>query len=280
MSVILVLGGYGGFGSRLSRELARKGHEVIAAGRNEKKALEFAARTPGVRGEQMERSKAKEALARLRPNILVDASGPFQDADYSVARACAEAGVHYLDLADGRAFVGGIAELDSLAREKNVVVVSGASSVPGLSGAVARHLAKGMSHVELVEAQISSTSRATAGDAVVKAILSYIGRPVRIRRGGRWQTAIGWGEPRWEDFEADGRKPLRHRMTQIADVPDHDSLPESLPGCPSAVFRAGGEIALGNRALRAAGWLARLGIVKSLSPTAPFWIAAARATRG
>ncbi|MBX7483354.1 hypothetical protein [Qipengyuania qiaonensis] len=34
MSLILVLGGYGGFGGRISRRLSDAGHEVVVAGRS------------------------------------------------------------------------------------------------------------------------------------------------------------------------------------------------------------------------------------------------------
>ena len=68
--------------------------------------------------------------------MLINATGPYQEQDYSLARACIAAGVHYLDLADARAFVTGIGVLDAEARSAGVLAVSGASTVPGLSGAV------------------------------------------------------------------------------------------------------------------------------------------------
>ena len=46
--------------------------------------------------------------AASSPQVVVYASGPFQGQDYAVARACVRVGAHCIDLADGRAFVGGI----------------------------------------------------------------------------------------------------------------------------------------------------------------------------
>ena len=43
MKRILVIGGYGGFGARLSRRLAAAGHHVLVAGRSADKAARFAA---------------------------------------------------------------------------------------------------------------------------------------------------------------------------------------------------------------------------------------------
>ena len=53
--------------------------------------------------------------------------GPYQGQDYRLARPASPRGVHYVDLADARAFVTGIAALDEAARRAGVLVVSGAS---------------------------------------------------------------------------------------------------------------------------------------------------------
>ena len=75
-------------------------------------------------------------LKRRQADILINATGPYQAQDYRLARTCIAAGVHYLDLADAREFVTGIVDLDAEARHAGVLVVSGASTVPGLSAAV------------------------------------------------------------------------------------------------------------------------------------------------
>jgi hypothetical protein len=50
-------------------------------------------------------SDPDDLLKKLKPNILVHASGLFQNQGYEVAAACIHNGVHYLDLADRRDFV-------------------------------------------------------------------------------------------------------------------------------------------------------------------------------
>jgi hypothetical protein len=55
---------------------------------------------------------------------------------FSVARSCIAAGANYVDLADNRAWVCGVAadaSLDAAARAAGVAVIAGASTVPGLS---------------------------------------------------------------------------------------------------------------------------------------------------
>ncbi|HKP25894.1 MAG TPA: saccharopine dehydrogenase NADP-binding domain-containing protein, partial [Dongiaceae bacterium] len=81
-------------------------------------------------------SKDLAALMARRSDVVVNTIGPFQGADYRVAEACIAAGIHYIDLSDSHAFVAGIAQLDGAARAKGVAVITGASTVPALSGAV------------------------------------------------------------------------------------------------------------------------------------------------
>lgn len=146
LSRILVIGGYGGFGARLTRRLVDRGHYVLVAGRNKDKAMAFCAglaRTEPVVADR--NSDVDRLLAEHRTDLLIDAAGPFQESGYQVPLACARASVSYLDLADAREFVTGIISVDDAARQGGVAVISGASSVPALSGAVARHLTDGRS---------------------------------------------------------------------------------------------------------------------------------------
>jgi hypothetical protein len=86
-------------------------------------------------------------LATAKPDVLVDASGPFQNYrgdPYRVAKGCVAARVHSLDLVDATAFVTGIAALDAAAKAAGVVVLSGASTFPVLSHAAMRRLSDSM----------------------------------------------------------------------------------------------------------------------------------------
>ena len=258
LSRILVLGGYGGFGARLSRRLVGRGHDVIVAGRSLAKAEAFCVAHSGMTPLVADRNgDIGPILVAHRPDVLIDAAGPFQDSGYAVPLACARAGVSYIDLADARAFVTGIGALDEAARTAGVAIIAGASSVPALSGAVARRLAEGMNAVRTVEIAISASNHATAGASIASAILSYVGRPVRLWRGRRWDRGWGWQELRRETFRVAGARDLRGRWVAIADVPDHDLLPETLPGRPAVIFRAGTESALQTIGLWLLSWSVR-----------------------
>lgn len=265
MSLILVIGGYGGFGARLCRRLSLAGHRLIVAGRNAEKAARFCAGLEGARPLAMDREGDVGAvLACERPDLVIDAAGPFQHSRYEVPRACIAAAIPYLDLADASGFVCGIDALDREARAAGVAIVSGASSVPALTVAVARRLAAGLERVFSVDTALSAANRATGGTSTVAAILSYVGRPVRLRRGGRWTHVRGWHEIRREDFVLAGGNALRGRLVAIAEVPDHELLPEMLPGRPAVSFRAGTELGFHMLALWLASWPVRWGWLKSL----------------
>jgi NAD(P)-dependent dehydrogenase (short-subunit alcohol dehydrogenase family) len=275
---VLILGGYGGFGSRLSRRLASDGFEVLVAGRDANKAEAFAASLPHARGVVADRNGDIAALlSTWRPAALIDAAGPFQGSGYHVAEACIGAGVDYLDLADARDFVTGIGQLDASARAAGVRIFSGASSVPALSGAVLRHLCDGLDSVDMVEIAISASNRATAGPSVASAILSYAGKPLCLWCGQRWQRIFGWSEKRRMHFAVDGLQPI-NRLVALADVPDHDLVPGNLVGKPAMTFYAGPEFAFQLRAIAALGWLVRLGWLRSLSSLARWLLPLQRLT--
>lgn len=176
---VLVLGGYGGFGGRISRRLAAAGHEVIVAGRDEAKARAFCGGDTALVPALVDRVAIAKALAEHMPDTVVDASGPFQVMDYVVPRACIEAGVHYLDIADGRAFVCGIAELNAEAKAAGVIVISGASSVPALSGAVVRQLtAAALNKLKDADGNLLWRESLIVGQPA-----TLLGRPVEIDEG-------------------------------------------------------------------------------------------------
>ncbi len=258
MKTVLVLGGYGTFGSRIARGAAEAGFEVLVAGRSGAKAAAFCAGRDRLLPVALDRGEGlAEALRRHRPFALVDAAGPFQGSGYAVARAALSAGCHYIDIADGRAFVTGIGALDGDARAAGLCAVAGASSLPALSGAVVGRLAEGLERVHAAEIVLSASSRGTAGRSVTAAVLSYLGKPVRLRRGGRWSEARGWQELRRRDFEIAGEPPLRRRLVALADVPDLDLLPARLPGRPAVSFLAGTDVPLHNIGLWLLSWPVR-----------------------
>ena len=107
------------------------------------------------------------ALLDRGASVVIDAAGPFREGDYRLARAAIAAGIHYVDLADGRAFVAGFPMLDAAAKKAGVVALTGASSTPALSNAVLDKLTAGWTRVDSVEIAISPGNRAPRGLSVI-----------------------------------------------------------------------------------------------------------------
>jgi hypothetical protein len=272
MRRILVLGGYGTFGSRIVRLLAQqKRWAVIVAGRSAEKAEAFA-RSLGdaqVSVRALDRDKIDvAALKALDLWLVIDASGPFQGdqaMDYPVVRAALESGLHYIDIADALAFVRDIGRFDAEAKERGLTVIAGASSVPTLSSAVIAELAQGLEPRE-IEIAISSSNQATLGRSVHAALLSYAGQPIRVRRSGTWREIAGLQDWQAVDIAVPGHVPL-HRIVAPCAVPDLELLPARYPTLRKAIFRAGTELSILNRS---AGLLARLVSARLLKSLTPF----------
>lgn len=236
-------------------------------GRSRERTVAFA-RTLGaperVTVAQLDRSTATAGvIASLNAFCIVDAAGPFQASNYSLARAAIEAGVHYVDLADARDFVAGFGALDDAAKVGGVLAVTGASSTPALSQAVLDELCRGWMRVDDVEIAIAPGGQAQLGLAVTRAILSYAGKPVNVWQHGRWQAQPGWGLLKRLSIEGVGK-----RFVSLVETPDLDIVRARFPTVRNALFRAGVELSVLHLGLWLMTMPVRLGINRFLEPLA------------
>jgi len=239
---ILLVGATGVFGDRLARQLAAMpGVALTVTSRDAARAESLAAKlrddgaVAEVKALPLDNRADLPKLASLAPWLVIDASGPFQGGDYSIARASLEAGAHYLDLADARDHVLGFAgALDPLARERNLVALTGASTTPALSSAVVEALTVGWRRVDSIEAAITPGGASEVGQSVIEAILSYAGRPIPVWRAGRLESVPGWGTA--ERWEIPG---LGHRWVSPVETPDAELLSSRFEVCDRVRFLAG-----------------------------------------
>ena len=260
MTRVLVIGAGGVFGSRLCEGLLRNGFEVVAAGRDLGRAEAIAARLraafPGavVAAAALDTATlTPEDLRAAGAGIVADAAGPFQGAEPATARAAISAGLNYVDLADGRDFVAAFPALDESAKAAGVVALTGCSSTPALSNAVLDRLTQGWREVVSVEAAISPGARAPRGLSVMRAILSWLGRPVRVFDDGGWTTRAGWSGLYRRDFGAAGQ-----RRVSLCETPDLDLFPVRFEPGDRALFLAGLEPAPAHLGAWLLAWLVRL----------------------
>ena len=270
MKKVVVLGGYGNFGKRIVENLARiEGVNILIAGRNLSKSMALIESLKGAALANLGplvidifANDFTEQLATISPFLVIHTSGPFQGQDYRVPIACIACGAHYIDLADDRRFVCDIGELDSQAKNKGVLIVSGASSVPGLSSAVIEHYKNQFSVIESMDLAIAPGNKAERGLATVEAILSYTGHPLNVYREGRWQDVYGWMDSKVNDFG--GFVGKRHLAN--VDVPDLELFPKRYNVSQQVSFQAGLEIPFLHLTMLGMAYLSKIGLVKNWAP--------------
>lgn len=145
MTRILIAGGSGVFGQRLAALLLAEGLGVTLAGRSPRR-LRAAVRGLGG-GERVAAQpldlRDPAALERAAAGHVAVActAGPFSGLPSGLPAAAVRAGAHWLDISDDREWVlrvlGDLA-LDAAARAAGVVVAPGCSTVPAISGILAR----------------------------------------------------------------------------------------------------------------------------------------------
>ncbi len=168
----LVLGGYGNFGARIVRALAASFFiELLIGGRDQGRADALALEVGvGARGVAVDWTSPNFAqdLQALGIELLIHTAGPFQQQDYHVARAAAQAGAHYIDLADGHRFVCDFPQaMDAVFRHAGRTATTSASTVPALSSAVVEHLSEGWQSIDAIDLCIAPAQTAPRGVATL-----------------------------------------------------------------------------------------------------------------
>ena len=110
MQRLVIIGGTGHFGGRICRRIAGEENiELVVTSRSEEKAQEFVDELRsihpnaliGAAGLDQVSPEFDTDLKALCPDLVIHTAGPYQGQNYRVAKACIEAGSHYIDLADG-----------------------------------------------------------------------------------------------------------------------------------------------------------------------------------
>jgi len=262
----LILGGYGNFGARICRALAGDASTaprlaLLVAGRDALRAQALAQTLGhGARGVALDH-KAPGLATTLRQwgvGLVIHTAGPFQAQGYSVAQAAAEAGAHYIDLADGRRFVCDFpAAMHATFAAAGRTAIAGASTVPALSSAVVDHLCTGWQHIDSIDICIAPAQHAPRGQATLAAVLSYCGLPIDVWDAGHWQPQRGWAHPIPVQFHR-----LRPRLGAVCDIPDLEIFPAHYRVSDRVTFRAALEVGLAQRSFAAIAALRQRGVLR------------------
>jgi hypothetical protein len=272
---ILIIGGYGNFGKRLTINLIdHSSHDIIIAGRSKEKANQFLSSLSVEQAHKCSFSELDiyapqldEKLRFINIDIVINAVGPYQlsessASNYPVPNACLAAACHYIDLADARDYVREFAHLfNDKAAQAGLCFISGASTVPGLSCALLDHFQSKFDAIDSVDYGISPGNRTERGEATVASILSYTGKAILGFQDSKSKTLYGWQDLRRADFG----KVLGKRWVSNCDIPDLDILPKRYVGLKNIRFQAGLELSILHLGLWLLSWIRRKGWVKDWS---------------
>lgn len=247
MTTVVVLGATGAMGERVCQGLRRwaPGVLVVGANRSGTGHRDFPVRPADV-------TRAATLAPVLRgADLLVNAVGPYAYDPTPAVQACIDAGVHYVDLAEGRAFVSAVVRAARArgAARAGIVVAPGASTVPGLVTLLATRWRMD-ADVAALSAWLSMGSRNPVSRGLLTGLLAPLGRP--DAEGRRWFTRLA-------RLETDGRR-LAFGRYPIA-------LPDA--GMPMAVRRVPVRLHVGfDRAALTAALVAAAPLLGRLPPGA------------
>jgi NAD(P)-dependent dehydrogenase (short-subunit alcohol dehydrogenase family) len=236
---IAVLGGYGTFGARVSRDLAERGHRVVVAGRDRRRA-ETLARALGsehtwVAADVRDLAACRQAIRGAA--VAVVCAGPFSALGPGPASAALAERAHYVDIADDRGYIRGLRDLDAGFARAHLCAAYGCSSLPAVSSALASSLVRADDRPARARVTLYIGAANPKGEASVRAMVERLGRAVRTPGG----TRPGFGDPQTVPLPP----PFGPRTAYTFDGPEHDLFP-ALLGVPAVDVRVGFELPLAN----------------------------------
>lgn len=255
---VLILGATGNFGKKIARGLVLKNIAIIISGRHEATLLALKKQLSEMAVDTCIdilcfdfKKRLSQELIRLKPPLVINASGHFQPADFTTAINCILLGVNYIDLADAREYVSDFLMLEEQAIKKNCIAITGASTLPCLSAAVLNYYKDEFKTIDSLVYGITLGQKAERGLATFKSILSYVGHRFQDF-SAMPKKMYGWQDLYQQDYPLLGK-----RWMGNCDVPDLDLLPGFFP-IKSIRFSAGIENSVAHLGLWFLSWLVRL----------------------
>jgi len=154
---VLVVGGTGGMGQGVARDLIKQdriqkvflGDINIEPGRLQEKLRS----SPKVSLHKIDVNDHKglvETIRSSKADVVVNCAGPFYKTAVAVARAAVEAKVNYIDICDDYEATEILfnSEIDRLAREAGITVLTGMGSDPGTNNVIVKWYADQMDRVD------------------------------------------------------------------------------------------------------------------------------------
>jgi short subunit dehydrogenase-like uncharacterized protein len=177
----LLYGATGRTGTLIAEEAVARGHRPTLAGRDPERLRALAERLdlPWAAG-------SADDLPRLigEARLVLLAAGPFGTTAPPVLRACLDAGVHYLDIANEIPVAEAVLAVDREARERGITVLPAVGFGTVASDALARHVAEQVPGAVRLELAILPGNDGSSAGARAST-LHVLSGGGQIRRGGR-----------------------------------------------------------------------------------------------
>ncbi len=195
---ILLLGAYGLAGRAIAERLtSHTDYTIIAAGRNRNKMEQLLKdgnrdRTQLLVLDATDVMSLKQACSSA--DFVINAVGPFARTGASIARTVVECGCPYLDCANEQRHYHNLQELDELARQRSVPMVTAAGAIPGISTLLIANLLQrfpSMKEVSCCWAQFRHAYADSGLASMMGGILEAMERPLTLREGSLSPLIIG-----------------------------------------------------------------------------------------
>lgn len=239
---ILILGGYGVFGSLIAKELLDI--PLTIAGRDGAKAARFAATLgPNARGIALNIRNLGACLKAFEGHdAVVHCAGPFAGQDGTVLEACAETKCHYIDIADDRGYTEQVRSFHDRFERRGLTAAYGCSSLPGISGALASVLqSRSQENPTRIRVTLFIGNRNPKGEAAVGSVFRILGKFIKAPQG----PIPGFGDPETVALPA----PWGPRTVFNFSSPEYDLFPQAF-GAKNVTVKIGFELGLIGRGFR------------------------------
>lgn len=195
---ILVLGAYGLAGRTVIAGLKSSTDDsIVAAGRDPERLKEV------ISGSRSDRCRLLELdagdLTALRracetADLVINTIGPYALLGSSIARVAIECGVSYIDCANEQIHYWKLSELDPLARDRGLLMVTGAGAIPGFSTLLAAALLDrfpSATSVDIAFAQFRHAYPGAGLASIMSGVLDAVHRPYALVDGDQKPVLLG-----------------------------------------------------------------------------------------
>jgi lysine 6-dehydrogenase len=239
---VVFFGGLGDMGQSVVRELCKfpEIEQVTMASRNKEKFERFKKQVQSGRGKLSFLAVDLDRCENLSENfkgynLVAGAAGPFYKYERMLAAAAIEAGADYVSICDDYDAVAQVFELDEIATERGLRVLTGIGWTPGLSSLLARAAADSLETVEKINVAWAASSEDTMGMAVILHVLhAYSGRIPSFQEGSLRLIPAVSGKERIRFPEPIGEINVYH-----VGHPEPVTMPRYFPGISEVTLKGG-----------------------------------------